>query len=201
MGDLYLINVQLEPCVRPSEVLSNALKAVQKGLEKKKGKTIFSFKVIGENRLIMVIQGDPDDPLEELNATCGSQVRVTTTPLRTYEEFAEKVLKVTDTKLTAPAQYNLDGEGKLYFMHFVVEYKDMKQKDFLDIWHKEALAALGVAKNKGGLALLKAVGQREVFAFIRSTESVVDDLSFNLPIMIENGNQVNLTVKAIREMK
>jgi len=63
-----------------------------------------------------------ESALSSLNTAYGDQVEVKCTPLRTYEGFAKNVLGVDDT-LTQPSAHKLGSDGRIFFLHFVVDYR------------------------------------------------------------------------------
>lgn len=75
----------------------------------------------------------------------------------------------------------------------------MSQQDLFRVWAEEATVALD-AKNAGVVVdLWKAVGQRKVFAILDvESPDVLDQISFDLPIMKRMGQHVDIQVTAIR---
>ena len=90
------------------------------------------------------------------------------------------------------------GTGCIFGGEFNVNYTGHSLDHFLRIWSEEAAAALG-AKSKGIVVdLWKCVGMRRVHALLNfdSIEDL-DAMSFALPIMQKNGNNVDLKIKAL----
>ncbi|MEM7742340.1 MAG: muconolactone Delta-isomerase family protein [Pseudomonadota bacterium] len=88
----------------------------------------------------------------------------------------------------------------LFHLEFTVNYSaSMSQQDLFRIWIDEAKAALG-AKDAGVVKdLWKAAGMRKVFAVVEvDSADVLDQISFDLPIMKEMGQHVDIKVTAIR---
>ncbi|MEM7056146.1 MAG: muconolactone Delta-isomerase family protein [Pseudomonadota bacterium] len=88
----------------------------------------------------------------------------------------------------------------LFHLEFTVGYgADMSQQDLFRIWAEEAKAALG-AKEAGVVKdLWKAVGMRKVFAIVEvDNGDMLDQISFDLPIMKDMGQHVDIKVTAIR---
>ncbi len=88
----------------------------------------------------------------------------------------------------------------LFHLEFTVEYSaEMSQQDLFRIWAEEAGAALG-AKDAGVVVdLWKAVGVRKVFAVVDvESADMLDQISFDLPIMKQMGQHVDIKVTAIR---
>jgi muconolactone D-isomerase len=88
----------------------------------------------------------------------------------------------------------------LYHLEFTVEYgAAMSQQDLFKIWSEEAKAALG-AKDAGVVkGLWKAAGMRKVFAVVEvESADMLDAISFDLPIMKDMGQHVDIKVTSIR---
>lgn len=88
----------------------------------------------------------------------------------------------------------------LFHLEFNVDYgADMSQQDLFDIWVEEAGAALGAKEAGVVVDLWKAVGQRKVFAVVDvASGDMLDQISFDLPIMKRMGQYVDIQVTAIR---
>jgi muconolactone D-isomerase len=88
----------------------------------------------------------------------------------------------------------------LFHLEFTVSYgASMSQQDLFKIWAEEAKAALA-AKDAGVVVdLWKAAGMRKVFAILKvDSADVIDQISFDLPIMKEMGQHVDIKVTAVR---
>ncbi|MBX2856151.1 MAG: muconolactone Delta-isomerase family protein [Rhodobacteraceae bacterium] len=88
----------------------------------------------------------------------------------------------------------------LFHLEFTVGYgAAMSQQDLFKIWAEEAKAALA-AKDAGVVIdLWKAAGMRKVFAILKvDSADVIDQISFDLPIMKEMGQHVDIKVTAVR---
>ncbi|MEM1383954.1 MAG: muconolactone Delta-isomerase family protein [Pseudomonadota bacterium] len=88
----------------------------------------------------------------------------------------------------------------LFHLEFSVAYgAAMSQADLFEIWAEEAGAALG-AKDAGVVVdLWKAVGMRKVFAIVKvDSADMLDQISFDLPIMKRMGQHVDIKVTAVR---
>nr|KAG5704259.1 hypothetical protein BaRGS_012547 [Batillaria attramentaria] len=73
-------------------------------------------------------------------------------------------------------------------------------EEFLQAWKREAEFVMG-ARTKDGfpIELFKVVGERKVHSFLQVNDPVqLDQLSFQLPIVRENGQNVKLRSKAIQ---
>ncbi|KAK2193297.1 hypothetical protein NP493_16g12051 [Ridgeia piscesae] len=157
-------------------------------------KVVYGMKITGENRLVLVVNGDVDQLTEAIENT-ESKGSVRCNPLRTYDGFARSVLGVSDT-IAKPEAPRVEGD-RLYWLHFQVEYKGMTQDQLFQAWKQEAEAALSL-RNKGILALFKVVGQREVYALAKVDNSEeMDDISFQLPIMKVMGDNVRISLKEV----
>lgn len=88
----------------------------------------------------------------------------------------------------------------LFLLDFHVEYPaTMSQKDLFSIWAREADVALG-AKNAGVVVdLWKCVGTRRIVAVVNvDSPDQLDQILFDLPIMKEHGQHVQVDVTPLR---
>ena len=85
-------------------------------------------------------------------------------------------------------------------LEFRVEYPaTMSQKELFEIWAREADAALGAKEAKVVVDLWKCVGARRVVAIINvDSHDALDQILFDLPIMKEHGQHVDIAVTPIR---
>ncbi len=88
----------------------------------------------------------------------------------------------------------------LYFLDFRVEYPaTMAQKDFFSIWAREADAAIGAKEAGAVVDLWKCVGTRRVVAVVDvDGPDTLDQILFDLPIMKEHGQHVQIEVVPLR---
>lgn len=88
----------------------------------------------------------------------------------------------------------------LFHLEFTVGYgAAMSQQDLFRIWAEEAKAALGAKEAGVVVDLWKAAGMRKVFAVLNvDSADVIDQISFDLPIMKEMGQHVDIKVTAVR---
>ncbi|MEO1331374.1 MAG: muconolactone Delta-isomerase family protein [Pseudomonadota bacterium] len=88
----------------------------------------------------------------------------------------------------------------LFHLEFTVSYgAAMSQQDLFRIWAEEAGAALGAKEAGVVVDLWKAVGMRKVFAIVKvESADALDQISFDLPIMKQMGQHVDIKVTAIR---
>ena len=88
----------------------------------------------------------------------------------------------------------------LYHLEFTVEYgASMSQQDLFRVWAEEAPVAIG-AKAAGALVdLWKVVGERRVIAIADfPSPDALDATLFDLPIMKQMGQHVQIKVSALR---
>jgi muconolactone D-isomerase len=88
----------------------------------------------------------------------------------------------------------------LYLLDFHIEYPaTMTQKDLFAIWTREAEAALGAKKAGVVIDLWKCVGSRRVVAVVNvDSLDTLDQILFDLPIMKEHGQHVQIDVTPLR---
>jgi len=199
MADLHLLDIRVLPCAYVKDVIEGVWRNLHAGMERSGGKKVYGFKVVGENRLVAILDGGVEMAMASVTAAYGDQTNVTCTPLRSFELFAEHVLGV-DNKVAVPATQKLSGQdGRLFWLHFTIEYDGLKSSDLIAIWAREAINALTL-RSQGTLDLemYKVVAQREVHMFAKIRDSdILDDLMFTMPIMKELGNQTHIVSKSI----
>ena len=71
--------------------------------------------------MFLVVNGGIEQGMAAVTAAYGDQTKVLCTPLRPYESFAEHVLGL-DSSLTAPSTQKLGTDGRLFWLHFTIEY-------------------------------------------------------------------------------
>jgi muconolactone delta-isomerase len=88
----------------------------------------------------------------------------------------------------------------LYHLDSHIEYPaSMSPKDLFSIWAREAEAALGAKKAGVVIDLWKCVGSRRVLAIVNvDTPDALDQILFDLPIMKEHGQHVQVDVTPLR---
>jgi muconolactone D-isomerase len=91
----------------------------------------------------------------------------------------------------------------LYHADFHIEYPaSMSQKDFFSIWAREAEAALGAKKAGVVIDIWKCVGSRRVLAVVNvDSPDTLDQILFDLPIMKEHGQHVQVDVTPLRRFE
>jgi muconolactone D-isomerase len=88
----------------------------------------------------------------------------------------------------------------LYHLDFHIEYPaSMSQKDLFSIFAREAEVALGAKKAGVIIDLWKCVGSRRVLAVVNvESPDALDQILFDLPIMKEHGQHVQIDVTPLR---
>jgi muconolactone delta-isomerase len=88
----------------------------------------------------------------------------------------------------------------LYLLDFRVEYPaEMSQRQLFNIWAREAESALAAKKAGVVVDIWKCVGTRRVICIVDVPEcDTLDQILFDLPIMQEHGQHVNLEVTPLR---
>ena len=88
----------------------------------------------------------------------------------------------------------------LYLADFHIEYPaSMSQKDLFSIWAREADGALEAKKAGVIIELWKCVGSRRVIAVVNvDSPDTLDQILFDLPIMKEHGQHVQIEVTPLR---
>lgn len=162
------------------------------------GKIMHGFKVVGENRIMAVIDGGVESAVSSLNAAYGDKVEFTCTPLRSYQSFAKNVLG-SEESVTKCTPSTLSAESRIYVLKFDIEYRGLSPAELLAIWKKEAEFALRLRlAGELKLELFKVVAQRQVYGFIMMPDGdTLDNISFTLPLVKELGDQVKITTKEL----
>jgi len=71
-----------------------------------------------------VLDGSIESSLQALNSAYGDQTQMTCTPLRSFESFAEQVLKVDGDLARKPFKRIVcDGDERLYWVVFTISYR------------------------------------------------------------------------------
>lgn len=87
----------------------------------------------------------------------------------------------------------------LFLLWFKIKQpENISQKQLMEIWKREAEAALSVVKAGKIKGLYKISGKREVIAIIDvNSHEELDEILENLPIVKELGHSVTIEVNAI----
>jgi len=175
--------------------------------EEKAGSVKHLYKAVGERKVFIVIEKSAEG-LDEMLLTSpilrklGNKATTKVTEMITYEAFANCLNKLHESE----TRYDITGpntkkeDGFYYWIEFNVEYHGHTQADLIKIWCEEATAAIG-AKGAGLLVdLWKAVGMRRIHCLAKfdSPDQLDDVLSFGLPIVKGNGDNMHLKVNAVR---
>ncbi|XP_069142453.1 uncharacterized protein [Argopecten irradians] len=167
----------------------------------KASQVIHKFKVCGEPRVVAIFEVNNILGLER-NMGGLSRIGifdVTCIPLSHYENFAT-ALNV-DPNLTTISPQPLTKKF-IYWLNFTVEYPGKTTADLLELWRKEATAALSARAAGTQLDLYKVIAERKVHLFIATdVPDEIDKLSFTLPVMQENGANVQIECRAVQHLE
>jgi muconolactone delta-isomerase len=196
---LHFLDIFVRPCAYVKDVIQGSWRNLQEGVGKDgHGRNLSGFKVIGENRLVAVLDGGIESAVAALNAAYGDQIEVKCTPLRTYEGFAEHVLGV-DKALVKQSPRKMSSDGRLFWIHVSVGYRGLSATDLITAWAREATTILSL-RNRGDMELqvYKVVAQRELHLFMKAPDAeIMDDITFTFPLMKEMGDQVQSITKSV----
>ena len=86
----------------------------------------------------------------------------------------------------------------LYFLDFQFEYEGLSQSELIKIWCEEASVAL--KSKEAGLVrqIWKGVGEHRLLIVVQTSQSSLDAIIFNLPMVKVMGNQVHVTIKPLQ---
>ncbi|XP_060597163.1 uncharacterized protein LOC132751069 [Ruditapes philippinarum] len=199
---LYFLTIGVNMCEQGFDLLGTLEKIRQLLCDYKSAtKCIYKYKVTGESKIIAVFEVSNVVGFERMISGLArlGNICVTCKPLRPYEKIAE-MLKV-DEELTKPSTNSIKNDTQLFWLDFTVEYPGKTTDELLAIWYKEATFAL-TSRMKGGvhIELFKNVGERKVQAFVAMGPDELDELTFNIPLVKENGNGVNINVHAVQSL-
>lgn len=187
-GAQHFLEITVLPCKNPSNVTKDIKRAVVSGAQKGNGNIIWLFKILGENRILAVVEDAGEAVLDAINEAAGEFTSVTCKALRSYEAFSQNTLGV-DAELCGPSPRKLTPGGRIFYMHAHVQYKDQTLETMLKVWHEEATFVLG--NRKSGLweiDAFKIVGSKQVPLFIKADPEVDDALFKVLPLMTNLGD-------------
>lgn len=159
---------------------------------------VHKYKVTGESTIVAVYEVTNVIGLERMVSGLArlGNMDVTCQPLKPYEKFAE-MLQV-DRNLTKPSTNCLAGDKQLFWLEFRVEYPDKSMEQLIQTWQREAAFALGARASGTHLELFKVLGERRVHVFVAMDPDNLDTLTFNLPVMKENGCNTFITSRAVQ---
>ncbi|XP_021344210.1 uncharacterized protein LOC110444123, partial [Mizuhopecten yessoensis] len=121
---------------------------------------------------------------------------VTCIPLSHYETFAAAL--GVDQGLTKISPQPLTKKF-IYWLSFNVEYQGKTTAELLELWVKDATTVLSARAAGTQLDLYKVIAERKVHCFIGTdVPDEVDKLSFALPLMQENGANVQIECRAVQ---
>ncbi|XP_060081631.1 uncharacterized protein LOC132560944 [Ylistrum balloti] len=166
----------------------------------KASRVIHKFKVCGEPKVVAILEVNNILGLER---NMGGLSRlgifdVSCIPLSHYETFAA-ALNV-DPTLTKVSQQPLKKKF-IFWLSFNVEYQGITTAELLELWRKEATAALSARAAGTQLDAYKVIAERKVHVFIGTdVPEDVDKLSFNLPLMQENGANTHIECRAVQHL-
>lgn len=201
---LYLMELRVLPGAYVEDVIKRTWDATTMCLAEGHGKKILAFRVLGENRIVLVIDAavaGMQALTRQLNSATGETVEICCTCLRPYEGFAQKTLGVSELLCRAvPVPETMPAEGKqAFWLRFDVEYQGLSELDFISNWAKEATTVL-TARAEGHLDihLYKVVAERKIHVFVAVPNgATLDDMSFGLPLMKLMGSHVAITTKGV----
>lgn len=162
-------------------------------------KIVHKFKVSGEVRIVAVVDVSDIVALENFVETVWNfgSLDVNSDPLLHYETFARNIgaaeilIKFPEPKL---------GKDNLYWLELDIEYHGKTSEEFIDLWRREVEFVLtSRAQRESGLTPYKAVGQRKIHLFLNNPSvGELDKVTFQLPIMVENGHNIQIRTKRIQ---
>ncbi|XP_046352175.1 uncharacterized protein LOC124132338 [Haliotis rufescens] len=196
MSKIYFVNISVTPLKEGMDMVLFVSKLA--GLVQNYSnhtKILHKFKVTGEPQIVAIIEVADVIGLERTIAGLYrlGNVSVTCTPLYCYEDFAN-FLEVGPITFPGPLP-----ENDLYWLEFDLEYKGKSLDQFVEIWRKEAHMALSSRAEGLPVALYKVLMERKVHVFLCVPDPAkLDEMAFNLPIMVENGENVHIKCKAIQ---
>ncbi|XP_076464026.1 uncharacterized protein LOC143296129 [Babylonia areolata] len=160
---------------------------------------IYKFKVTGESKVIAVVQVNNVLGFER---TIGGlwrfgNISVSSVPIVSYENFAQNL--GVDLSLISSPPRPLPKEN-LYYWSFDLGYSGKTADEFLSTWKREAEFIMAARSNDAfPVELFKVVSERKVHCFLQVADPAqLDQLSFRLPLMRENGHNVKLECRAIQ---
>ncbi|ESN95102.1 hypothetical protein HELRODRAFT_179690 [Helobdella robusta] len=200
--ELIMLDIKILPCAFIKEIFLNAWRVMIEGVEKKEGKLVMGFKVVGENRFLALFHNGSDSALKHLNAAYGNHFLVTSMRFRQFETFAKHVLGYdTSSRLVQQTGSNINNSsGKLFWVKFNIAHLGKETGMFINKWREECEFWFDL-KKRGDVTLemFKTLGQKEVHLFIRCPScEILDDLLFTTPLSVALGNQLETTVKSVK---
>jgi len=206
-SNLYLVEIEIEyKGTTFGDFLKILLEDVNYYLEEQKaGRAKQLWKSAGERKFFIIIEKSSEEMdtmmfTSPLIKKLGDQVKVKVTELIRYEAFANNMNNLIKQDKIYQVTEPVERTGLYFWGEFNVGYTGHTLEDLLRIWCEEAEAALG-AKGTGLVVdLWKCVGMRRVHALFNfdSIEQLDEITSFGLPIVQQNGDNVDLKIKPVR---
>ncbi|WAR18861.1 hypothetical protein MAR_002463 [Mya arenaria] len=203
-SQLYILTVNVNIGLQGGIDLPSAMSKLQTLLCSYPDATrcLHTYKVTGEAKVVAVFEVTNVIGLERMVSGIArvGNMDVTCKPIFPYRFFAE-YLKVNGDVLLGKGENTLAGDKQGYWLEISVEYAGKSTSELLEIWSREAVAALTARSSGGHIELWKSVMERKVHMFIAMDPVELDKLSFELPIMKENGCNVNIQALAIHDLE
>ncbi|XP_046579830.1 uncharacterized protein LOC124287365 [Haliotis rubra] len=196
MSKIYFVNINVIPHKEGMDMVLFVSKLA--GLVQNYSnhtKILHKFKVTGEPQIVAIIEVADVVGLERTIAGLYrlGNVCVTCSPIYCYEDFAN-FLGAGNVTLPGPLP-----DSDLYWLEFDVEYTGKTLDQFMEMWRQEAETAMGHRADGMCIALYKVVFERKVHVFLCAPNvNKLDEMSFSLPIMVGNGENVHVKCKAIQ---
>ncbi|BFZ07297.1 hypothetical protein BsWGS_10336 [Bradybaena similaris] len=160
---------------------------------------LHKFKISFEAMIIAVVDAPDIDALENFVESLWDlgSIDIHSEPILHYETFArnigvaEELINLPEPKLR---------KDNLYWVELVSEYYGKTTAEFAGIVKREGEFVLRYrARENVGLALYKSVAQGKMQVFINQPSAgELDSLTFQLPIVRENGANVHIKPKGIQ---
>ncbi|XP_045189125.2 uncharacterized protein LOC123546702 isoform X2 [Mercenaria mercenaria] len=181
------------------ELIENTLcKATPQSNSKKHVKCFLKFKIVGETRVIVVV--DVLDSIE-LESRLRSLVRSSTfryesEPLVYYDRFARQVLGV-DPALAVLKGNTLKNTLEALWCEFNINFGDKSAAEILSIWKQEAELVFQTRKSGVPTEVFKTLGERTVHVLVEIDAAAFDQLLFGTPFNQQIPNTLTTTCKTI----
>ncbi|KAM7451427.1 hypothetical protein ABFA07_001086 [Porites harrisoni] len=208
MSLLFLIKLTVEYKGIPQEQFIHTwLKDAEESLKAKEdGRILQLWKAVGERKVFYVMRVDNPDDIDRMSFNLpivkemGDQVQLEVTPLRAYEAFATELnKKVTGEDDTFEELPTVSKEGLFFWLTFTIEYPGKTQDELLAVWLQEAKAAIGGKKKGSVVDIWKVIGERKVHVLMCvDSPDYIDRISFQLPLMKQMGDSVQVKVTSVR---
>ncbi|KAH3854545.1 uncharacterized protein LOC127872916 [Dreissena polymorpha] len=163
-------------------------------------KCVHKYKVTGEATVVAVFEVSNVIGLERTVAGLArlGNIDVTCKPLIHYGKFAEYLDVPNSSHLLS--ENSLASDKQLLWLQFTLEYPGKSTQDLVATWAREAAAVINARSGGLHLELYKNVMERKVHCFIAIDPIAGDKLSFELPVMQENGNGVTIVAHAVHNL-